>query len=86
METINERIIETPVPCMAEQPIGPPLMLAPGVLLTAAETIYVRGWAITGEEAGLALPDGEQLVERPFDILEVAGRALAAHQERYKVE
>jgi hypothetical protein len=41
----------------------------PTVYQTERQTVVVQGYAVTGDEAGVELPDGELLVEIPADLL-----------------
>ncbi|MBU2670644.1 hypothetical protein KOI35_44805 [Actinoplanes bogorensis] len=47
----------------------------PTVYRTDRNTYVVQGYTVTGENAGLDLPPGEQLVEIPADLLAEAVRA-----------
>lgn len=40
-------------------------------------TVVVQGYAVTAERAGVDVPDGEVLVEIPFDLLADAVRNLS---------
>ena len=39
-------------------------------------TIVVQGYSVSADASGVALPDGEQLVEIPIDLLRAAVRDL----------
>lgn len=49
----------------------------PTVYDSGRGTIVVQGYAVTGSHAGVTLPDGEQLVEIPFELLVNAARSLS---------
>ena len=40
-------------------------------------TVVVQGYVVSAEQAGLDVPDGEMLVEIPFDLLTEAARQLS---------
>jgi hypothetical protein len=40
-------------------------------------TIVVQGYLVSADHAGVALPDGEQLVEIPIELLTNAARSIA---------
>ena len=44
----------------------------PTVYRTNRGTFVVQGYAVTGEDAGVNLPDGESLVEIPIELLSQA--------------
>lgn len=44
----------------------------PTVYRTNRGTFVVQGYAVTGEDAGVNLPDGELLVEIPIELLSQA--------------
>ncbi|MBM2623261.1 hypothetical protein JIG36_47970 [Actinoplanes sp. LDG1-06] len=41
----------------------------PTVYRTAGQSVVVQGHALTGEQAGVEVPDGEHLVEIPVEVL-----------------
>lgn len=41
----------------------------PTVYGTDSDTVVVQGYEMTAEKAGVEVPDGEQLVEIPVDVL-----------------
>jgi hypothetical protein len=47
----------------------------PTVYRTDRDTLVIQGYTITAEQADLALPAGEQLVEIPADLLAAAMQA-----------
>lgn len=49
----------------------------PTVYKTDRGTLVVQGYTVTPQAAGVDLPDGEQLVEIPVDLLAAAMRAGA---------
>lgn len=49
----------------------------PTVYRTNRGTLVVQGYAVTPQSAGVALPDGELLVEIPADLLAAAVEAIA---------
>jgi hypothetical protein len=40
-------------------------------------TIVVQGYTVVAERSGVALPDGEQLVEIPIELLTSAARTIS---------
>nr|WP_239084056.1 hypothetical protein [Asanoa ishikariensis] len=49
----------------------------PTVYDSGRGTIVVQGYIVTGDHAGVTLPDGEQLVEIPVELLKNAARGLS---------
>ena len=49
----------------------------PTVYDSGRGTIVVQGYTVIGDHAGVALPDGEQLVEIPVELLITAARSLS---------
>jgi len=49
----------------------------PTVYRTDRGTLVVQGYTVTPQNAGIDVPDGEQLVEIPADLLAAAMRADA---------
>jgi hypothetical protein len=49
----------------------------PTVYRTNRGTFVVQGYAVTGSDVGVDLPDGEFLVEIPADLLEQAARTVS---------
>ncbi|MCO8275969.1 hypothetical protein M1L60_35865 [Actinoplanes sp. TRM 88003] len=41
----------------------------PTVYGTDSDTVVVQGYEMTGEKAGVEVPDGERLVEIPVEVL-----------------
>ncbi|MGK5684749.1 hypothetical protein [Actinoplanes sp. URMC 104] len=41
----------------------------PTVYSTDRETVVVQGYVVTGDSAGVQVPDGEHLVEIPTEVL-----------------
>jgi len=44
---------------------------------SASGTVVVQGYSVSGERAGIDVPDGEMLVEIPVDLLIEAVRRLS---------
>ena len=49
----------------------------PTVYDSGRGTIVVQGYTLAGNHAGVTLPDGEQLVEIPVELLMNAARSLS---------
>jgi hypothetical protein len=49
----------------------------PTVYVTDRDTVVVQGYAVTPADAGIAVPDGELLVEIPPNLLTLAVQHLA---------
>ncbi|SNT64163.1 hypothetical protein SAMN05421812_116125 [Asanoa hainanensis] len=49
----------------------------PTVYDSGRGTIVVQGYLVSGDHAGVTLPDGEQLVEIPVELLVNAARSLS---------
>jgi hypothetical protein len=47
------------------------------VYASGSGTLVVQGYAVSAERAGIDVPDGEILVEIPFDLLTEAVRRLS---------
>ena len=50
----------------------------PTVYRSERQTVVVQGYALSGAEAGLTVPDGERLVEIPVDLLLAAADEIRA--------
>ncbi|MCA2214758.1 hypothetical protein [Jidongwangia harbinensis] len=49
----------------------------PTVYKTNRGTLVVQGYAVTGDQVGVDLPDGELLVEIPVGLIEQAARTVS---------
>ena len=49
----------------------------PTVYASGSGTLVVQGYAVSAERAGIDVPDGEMLVEIPFELLADAVRNLS---------
>ncbi|MEU8817508.1 hypothetical protein [Actinoplanes sp. NPDC048796] len=75
MTTHEDRVTSTGAPAVTSRP--PLEVLAgqctggtcPTVYRKDLHNVVVQGYALTGDAAGVALPDGEHLVEIPVDVL-----------------
>jgi hypothetical protein len=52
----------------------------PTVYQTDRQTVVVQGYPLTSDRAGVAVPDGEQLVEIPAELLLAAADQIRAEQ------